>query len=551
MAEHLRVNIGLNSAAFMSGIKGVTSAVSGMTSRITALAGKASMALAAIGAPLSAGAFAVGIKDALDYAGGISDVAARTGIAAGEIAVLQQAFKDAGLGAEQVGTSVAKMQKALVEAAQGGKEQSEALAQIGLSANELLRLSPSEQFEKMGKAIGSLANPAERSAASMKLFGKSGAELNSLFADPEAMAKARQRVGAGAQGILNRQAGNFDNISDSFAAIGTKIRGFFLGVADALEPALTKLAGILDSIDLAGWGQKVGNVLVSAINIFTNAIKQGKVWELIGLGLRIAFGEAVNYFAGILLGVVDGLGAALGSLLKSIFSGETLKPAFQVFLAIPEIIVGGILTAMGRVAAAIMGVFSYAMQELVNMMPPKLRKFLTGSTDKGTMTLTESIADQNKGLAGKVAGAGENLVGDAVNRFADAGGAWLTIGAKAGKAFLEEVRKINSIQIIDTAEWKTKIAELAKSLNIPLADAVKVAKTAIPEGQDALQSVKQAKPTDTDAWAKVGLFAGGASAAMDYARRTADATASLVELVRRGIRVNAMDVKINAGAVAQ
>jgi hypothetical protein len=69
--------------------------------------------------------------------------------------------------------------------------------------------------------------------------------------------------------------------------------------------------------------------------------------------------------------------------------------------------------------------------------------------------------------------------------------------------------------------------------------------------KEAAQTESARPAANADQFAQVGLFAGGASAAMDYARRTADATASLVELVRRGIRVNAMDVRINAGAVAQ
>jgi hypothetical protein len=74
-----------------------------------------------------------------------------------------------------------------------------------------------------------------------------------------------------------------------------------------------------------------------------------------------------------------------------------------------------------------------------------------------------------------------------------------------------------------------------------------------------LQSMRdqttQARPDrpaieNADNWARIGLFAGGASAAMDYARRTAEATMTLVQLVRAGIRVNAMNVNVTATATA-
>jgi hypothetical protein len=55
--------------------------------------------------------------------------------------------------------------------------------------------------------------------------------------------------------------------------------------------------------------------------------------------------------------------------------------------------------------------------------------------------------------------------------------------------------------------------------------------------------------TTQSGFAQIGLFAGGAAASgVEYARKTSEATMTLVQMVKAGIRVNAMDVKVMAFA---
>jgi hypothetical protein len=339
-----------------------------------------------------------------------------------------------------------------------------------------------------------------------------------------------------------------DAVSDSFGAIATKVRGLFLGAAEALLPALERLAAFIDSIDLTGFGQRLGAAINSAINILTNAFAQGKLGELVGLSLKIAFGAAANYLGGVLLGVIDALGAGFSAVMQAVFSGETLKPAFQVFLAIPEIIIGGLIALMGRVAAALQGALVFAIQGMVNVLPPRLRKWLTGSEAKGTMTLSDAIADSNQGIAGSVAGVGEKLVADAIARFVAAGKVAADIGATAGAAMLDELKKISSIDLINTDKWREQLAVLAAQLNIP-AEKLAEASKQMATGGGAMAIGKTSDKIEQSGFAKIGLFAGGAAASgVEYARKTSEATMTLVQMVKAGIRVNAMDVKVTAFA---
>lgn len=521
MAANITAKISLDSTQFTAGLAKATAALRGV-----------SVAIGAAGLAAST-AFGVGIKSALDYAGKISDAAARTGMAAGEIAVLQQAFQDAGLGADSVATTINKMQRSLFEASTGSKETAEAFQRLGLDVSEMMKLSPAEQFDRVAKAIGGVKDEAAASGLAMQIFGRSGAELKVYAKNPDALAQARKRVG-GAAGILDKDADTMDNISDSFGAIGTKVRGFFLGAASALLPILDKLAGILDNVDLAGFGQRFGAALSTGINFIVQAFKQGKVLEVISLGLKIGFGEAINYLSGALLGVIDALGAAMGALFSAMLSGETLKPSFKIFLAIPEIIIGGIIAGMARVAAALQGAFTFAVSAMLNALPPSVRKFLTGSEKKTNLTLSDSIAEANKRFGG-AADFGDKLITDALSRFGSAGLDIAKIGGKIGTAFLDEIKKISSIDMINTAEWKTQLASLAAQLNVPVATLEKastqIAETALVDVPEKMKAGKGGMENQNE-WARIGLFAGGgAGDALDYARQTADNTKQLVDVI--------------------
>ena len=69
------------------------------------------------------------------------------------------------------------MQKAITDAASGGGSAADAFRQLGLQVGELAALKPDKQFEAIGKKIGAIADPTQRAAAAIAVFGKSGTDL--------------------------------------------------------------------------------------------------------------------------------------------------------------------------------------------------------------------------------------------------------------------------------------------------------------------------------------------------------------------------------------
>jgi hypothetical protein len=80
------------------------------------------------------------------------------------------------------------------KAAGGGKEAVQALSSIGLSAADFQGLSSSEQFTLIANAINGITDPAQRAAAAVAIFGKSGADLLPAFRELGGNSQSRSRV---------------------------------------------------------------------------------------------------------------------------------------------------------------------------------------------------------------------------------------------------------------------------------------------------------------------------------------------------------------------
>lgn len=263
----LKARLSLNSAAFSKGL----AAASAQAKRFASGAAKMGLNLisnglkiAAVSAMAASTALAVGTKTAYDLGGSMSDLAARTGLSAGQALVWGRAFSDAGMDAGQVGPAMNKMQKAMDSVNEAGGKTTSIFTELGLDLRVIRRLEPARQITEIGRAINRLPDPAQRAAAAMQIFGKSGGEMLVLFSDSSAFANAAASLGRQAE-ILDRSASNFDAISDSIGHIPGKIQGFFVGFADSVQGPVKALLDRMEATDFAELGQRAGNALVAAL----------------------------------------------------------------------------------------------------------------------------------------------------------------------------------------------------------------------------------------------------------------------------------------------
>lgn len=318
MAKEVKNRVTLDASGFQRGVRGVRAGIRslerGLTIDLPTAARLGGAAILGIGAAIAGigGGIAAGVKSVIDLGGRLSDLSAQTGIAVADLMILEQAFLDNGLSADMVRPSINKMQRAIIEAGKGSKTAVAALENIGLSAGELASLSPAEQFQKIGDAISEIKTPAQRAAASMDIFGESGGKMLAVFG------KGKIEDAAGSLGmqaeLLGKNANLFDRAGDLLGRAGTKLRGFFVGIADQVVPVILPLLEAFDKLDLADQGVRFGESIATGLRALIGAFQNNQLGDLIWLSLKEAGIEFINLIARGWLGIANGF-------IQSLFAG--------------------------------------------------------------------------------------------------------------------------------------------------------------------------------------------------------------------------------------
>jgi hypothetical protein len=252
-----------------------------------------------------------------------------------------------------------RLQKALAGVSEDGQPTSKVFQQLGLDMAALSGMSAADQMQAIGQAISGLRDPAQRAAAAMGIFGRSGGEMLTLFADTGAIGNASKALG-GQAGLLAKNAASFDQASDILGRSGLKMQGFFVGVADKVIGGILPLLEAFDGLDLSTLGQQVGGLfavvgqglapfmreivamagsfgrgLTAAVALAKDAIANGRLGELLGLSLRAGFGLAVDYGLRAFQFLAESFGKFLGTVFDSSvgFFTTLLSGGFNTFFA--------------------------------------------------------------------------------------------------------------------------------------------------------------------------------------------------------------------------
>jgi hypothetical protein len=382
------VTLGAKDTGLQNAIKKANSSVAAMKPAMVGVAAAGAAAFAALGVA------AAGVKAALDMGGVLSDVAGQTGMTAGKVMLLRTAFDQAGIGADQVGGTINKMQRAIAEATTGSGPAAEALQKLGLSAADLSAQSPDQAFNAIGAALSGIANPTERAAAAMDIFGKSGGKLLTLFGDSGALATAGDTLGAQAS-IMDKNASVFDRVSDLMNASSTKLQGIFVGLAEPLAAVVLPLFERLNQLDFTELGQRLGEVAA----MFIQAMTDGSIWSIMSDSLRIAMGNAANFLFRALSGVVTSVVRIFAQIPENLVIGLGIVTKADFWKGMLQALIG-IAAAFG---SSFLGIIAKAL-ELFSKIPG------IGNKLKGPMEAVQNAASGLGGIASKnLAAGGESL----------------------------------------------------------------------------------------------------------------------------------------------
>lgn len=310
-----KVEISLSLTGLAAVEKGF-SKIKGTLGSLTGFASKFTLGLTGLGGALSLAGLGAGIKNIANMASGISDVAAQTKLTVREVMIFQQAFKDAGLSTESLSIAIFQMDKNLIAARDTGGELEMVFKRLGLNIEELTELSTAERFLKISSAIASLRNESEKTRAAMQIFGKSGAAMKGIWADNTAFASAERLLGQ-MPALFEKNAALWDSISDSIGNVGIKSQQFFAGFLDQNDTAIRRILDAYESVDLTGFGARVGAKLQETFDKFS----KGDIW-----------GGVVSGMSTIWQGFKSGF-EIVTELANAAFLDINLEPFFKVLSA--------------------------------------------------------------------------------------------------------------------------------------------------------------------------------------------------------------------------
>lgn len=282
-----------------------------------------------------------------------NDLAQALGITHRELVTLERAAGLSGVASDELSVAMKKLNKTIGDAQAGGKSATEALAALGLKADELSRMPMDQRFQAIAVAVSGLATQTERAAAVQDIMGKSAQALLPMLQDQGAtLAEAARQTREWGLALSEIDVANIAEADDSLSNLAATTTALRQQMAAEFAPVLTVI-----SERLIGMTTSAGGFRSTAMATFEVVAKAG--------------GYAADVFSSIHLAVkgvevaIDGLSLAFSLLLGTLYSvGNALdrvtgrKTAEDVKKR-QETITKAISASMGRLA--------HSKQELVDI----------------------------------------------------------------------------------------------------------------------------------------------------------------------------------------
>ena len=304
------------------------------------------------GAAISAGRSLIGFgqstAEGIDV---LSKLSRRLGLTYGQMSGLKLAGDLAGVGVETIATAATKADVAFISASNGSQEAIDKFTSLGLSMVDLQKMSPDQRFAAIADAIAKLPTAAERSAAAVKLFGKSGAELVPLFEEGAgALQKAREQAEAFGLALSGAQGKEVEKMNDAFTLAYAAIQGIVTQVIAYLSPAISGIVEEFTAFVAGAGGVSIGEGIATAL--IDSAIF---VVEMFGIAANFIYANVVEPMGGVAGMLATAF--AVGSAVANVFMGvvNSLKAAFLFAAFIMETIAANYLQAIGSVLSYIPG----------------------------------------------------------------------------------------------------------------------------------------------------------------------------------------------------
>jgi lambda family phage tail tape measure protein len=225
-------------------LRGLQGQARGAAMSFTALKGAVAGFGAAIAGSAIVGGLGAIVKRSIDAGDELFNLQAKTGIAASALIGLGNAAKLADVDQATLGKSLTRLSVNLVKAAEGNDGLAQKFKALGVSVKDANgQVVPADRaLKQIADRFADMPDGAQKAAAAVALFGKSGADLIPLLNEgAAAMEKFTYKVG-------DDFAARSDLFNDTITTLGIQAQGFGLELTDALLPALQSILEVFGDL---------------------------------------------------------------------------------------------------------------------------------------------------------------------------------------------------------------------------------------------------------------------------------------------------------------
>lgn len=269
--------------------------------------------------PITVGAFAAGIQQAINFGDELNKLSEKSGIAADALSGLAYAGQLSDMGLEQLTGSMKFLNQSLVESLDGSSKAAEAFRQIGVATTDATgKLRPAQDvLDDLAKKFSETKDDASKAALAIEIFSKAGLDMIPfLNQGKEKLAELKEEAKQFGIFWTPEQARSADEFNDNITRLTNVAKGLFAQIAQALLPTLIALSEELIN------SAKEGGTLKGVVDAIVGAFK---VFDIVIRGVAIAINIVSNGFN--LLGKFIGI---VSAALVAFFSGD-FASASRVF----------------------------------------------------------------------------------------------------------------------------------------------------------------------------------------------------------------------------
>ncbi len=338
----LRVLLGVDTAAFSTGLDGASKTLDKFSKSISSGLNKAAAA-GAVAFTSAAIGITAAVKASINSMDELSKLSQKIGIPVEKLSALKLAAELSDVSVEALGKSMGKLATAMVTAASGGAgPATSAFQALGISMQTLKSNDPSVVMEAVSKRFSEMQDGATKTALANAIFGQRiGRELIPLLNQgAEGLKKAREEAEAFGLVISTQTGRQAEEFNDNLKRLGTIPQGVANIISTTLLPKLVEITnGMVEWAKENKVVQNTADALLRVIAFLAdNFVYLGKV---IAAFIAVKLGL---YFVQLAVVVYDFAKAAYAAGLASVL----MSSGFRSLVVIVLTLAAGIAYATGN-----------------------------------------------------------------------------------------------------------------------------------------------------------------------------------------------------------